>query len=101
MTTNWKQLLEKRRDNFGQEKAEAYTEKALANIVAAYAEAGHASIEPLLLGAIEALAKIKMSDENLERLDKVDCWTRKMLLMHISLLASDALAEIKKELEEK
>lgn len=60
MTTNWKELLEKRRDNFGQEKAEAYTEKEIANIVAAYLEFYSVMRHPVYqYEAHKALAEIK------------------------------------------
>lgn len=42
-------------------------------------------------GLENALESLVISDQNKERMDDVDCETRKMLLMHISLIASEAI----------
>lgn len=51
--------------------------------------------QPEVFALITSLESIVIGQDNLDRLDEVDCKTRKMLLIHMSMTASDALAQWK------
>lgn len=82
MTTNWKELLQKRREPQLQKWLDN-DEKYEAPFFEAYRQ-GHASLEPLLLKALEALERCS------DPWDREVDWTK---------IAKEALAEIREELE--